>query len=512
MADRLPDMLLSQLSDFVAERMGFHFPRERWPDLERGIQSAARAFEFNDTELCIRWLFSSPITQSQIEMLASHLTVGETYFFRERQSFEMLKERILPELIRKRRGSEQRLRIWSAGCCTGEEPYSIAILLKQVLPDLEDWQIAILATDINPRFLQKASEGVYGEWSFRGVPPGIKERHFTKRHGGRFEILPEIRRMVTFSYLNLAEDAYPSLLNNTNAMDVIFCRNVLMYFAPERAKQVVRKFHHALLDGGWLVVSPTETSHILYEQFVTVNFPGVIFYRKDSHRAEASVSYGLEEKTEPSLQPVFAFSSAPPSDPEPVIAEPEVEFVPTDTPGPRTTETEPVPYAQALYYYEQGLYGEAVQMLSVLLTGEPGNSKAMALLARVHANQGNLMEATRWCEKALAADRLSSTYHVLHATILQEQGAMQEAVRALKRALYMDQNLVLAHFALANIARQQGKSQEASKHFENTRSLLNAYAQEEILPESEGMTAGRLMEILRATSNGERSAGGKIDG
>src|SRR3989338_795723 len=111
MADRLPDMLLSQLSDFVAERMGFHFPRERWPDLERGIQSAARAFEFNDTELCIRWLFSSPVTQSQIEMLASHLTVGETYFFRERQSFEMLKERILPELIRKRRGSEQRLRI-----------------------------------------------------------------------------------------------------------------------------------------------------------------------------------------------------------------------------------------------------------------------------------------------------------------------------------------------------------------------------------------------------------------
>jgi len=491
MADRLPDMLLSQLSDFVAERMGFHFPRERWPDLERGIRAAVPEFDFDDTESCVRWLVSSPVTRSQIEVLASHLTVGETYFFRERQSFQILEERVLPELIRKRRGTDKRLRIWSAGCCTGEEPYSIAILLRQSLPDLKDWQITILATDINPHFLKKAAEGIYGEWSFRGVPTGTQDRHFTKKRNGRFGILPEIRRMVTFSYLNLAEDAYPSLLNNTNAMDVIFCRNVLMYFAPERAKQVVRKFHHALLDVGWLVVSPSETSQILYSQFATVNFPGVILYKKDGHKRSTDVSYELEEKTKPFLQP------------------PQEKSIITGAPEPEVTEPEPVPYTQALYYYEQGLYEEAVQMLSVLLAGEPGNSKAMALLARVHANQGNLMEATRWCEKALAADKLSTTYHVLHATILQEQGAMQEAVRALKRALYLDQNLVLAHFALANIARQQGKSQEASKHFENTRILLNAYAQEEILPESEGMTAGRLMEILRATSSGERSAGGK---
>ncbi|MBI2986298.1 MAG: tetratricopeptide repeat protein [Deltaproteobacteria bacterium] len=506
MAERLSETQLAQLSEFVAERMGFYFPRERWPDLERGMRSVARAFDFEDTESCIRWLVSSPVTQNQIETLASHLTVGETYFFRERQSFQILKERVLPELIRQRRGMDQRLRIWSAGCCTGEEPYSIAILLREILPDLKDWRNTILATDINPHFLKKAAEGIYGEWSFRGVPPGTKDRHFAKKHGDRFEILPEIRRMVTFSYLNLAEDAYPSLLNNTNAMDVIFCRNVLMYFAPERAKQVIRKFHLSLVEGGWLVVSPSEASQILYSQFVTVNFPDVILYKKDSYKASAGVPYGLEEKPGPSLQPAFAFSFASPPDPEPVIAEPQAEFVVTDAQEPDVVETESVPYAETLGLYEQGRYQEAAQMLSALLTEDPGNAKAMALLARVHANQGNLTEATRWCEKALAADKLNPAYHVLHATILQELGSTQEAVRALQRALYLDQNLVLAHFALGNIARQQGKFKEATRHFENARILLGAYAQEEILPESEGMTAGRLREIMRSTNGTQVSA------
>lgn len=506
MADRLPDILLSQLGEFVAERMGLHFGPERWPDLERGIRSVTREFEFDDAESCIRWLLSSPLTKSQVEMLASYLTVGETYFFRERQSFEMLEERILPELTRRRRDGDRRFRIWSAGCCTGEEPYTIAILLKQVLPDLEDWQITILATDINPRFLQKASEGMYGEWSFRGVPPGIKERHFTKRHGGRFEILPEIKKMVTFSYLNLAVDTYPSLLNNTNAMDLIFCRNVLMYFSPERAKQVVRKFHHSLLDGGWLIVSPSETSHILYAQFVTVNFPEVIFYKKDSHKTSAVVSYGLEQETKPPLPPTIPFSFAPPPKPELTISEPLKEPVAPDTSEEKVVEPEHNLYAEAMDLYQQGRYEEAAQTLSTLLARDPSDSKAMALLARVHANQGNLTEATRWCEKALAADKLSPACHVLHATILQEQGVTQEAIRALQRALYLDQNLVLAHFALGNIARQQGKFKETSKHFENARQLLAAYPQEDILPESEGMTAGRLMEIIRSTNDAQVSA------
>ncbi|MDE2258962.1 MAG: protein-glutamate O-methyltransferase CheR, partial [Betaproteobacteria bacterium] len=227
----LSDALLSQLSDFLESHIGLHFPKERWRDLERGIAAASRESGHLQTETFVDWLLSAPLTRTQIEGLASHLTVGETYFFREKRSLEIFEEQILPELVRARGETERHLRIWSAGCCTGEEPYSIAMLLDRLIPDLKKWNVTILATDINPQFLRKAVLGVYGEWSFRNMPSWLKEQYFKRRENGRFEIQPRIRKMVTFSYLNLAEDAYPSLVNNTNAMDVIFCRNVLMYFS-----------------------------------------------------------------------------------------------------------------------------------------------------------------------------------------------------------------------------------------------------------------------------------------
>jgi len=204
-----PEVLLSSLSDFLAAQMGLHFPRERWSDLERGIAAAASEFGIVDVESCIGWLVSAPLTRNQVEILASHLTVGETYFFREKRSFEVLETHILPELLRARGEAGSPLRIWSAGCCTGEEPYSIAMLLDRLIPDAARRNITILATDINPRFVRKAAEGVYSEWSFRETPAWVRERYFNRRKDGRFEIKPHIRKMVTFSYVNLAEDTYP---------------------------------------------------------------------------------------------------------------------------------------------------------------------------------------------------------------------------------------------------------------------------------------------------------------
>src|SRR5713226_6708028 len=187
-------LLLSQLSEFVAAQMGLHFPRERWRDLERGIGSAAREFDFKDAQECLQWLISSPLTRSQIGILARHLTVGETYFFREKRSFEVLEEHVLPELFRARGDADLRLRVWSAGCCTGEEPYSIAMLLDRLIPNPEKWSVTILATDINPRFLRKAAEGVYREWSFRDTPAWVRGRYFKRRSDGRFEIKPHLRK------------------------------------------------------------------------------------------------------------------------------------------------------------------------------------------------------------------------------------------------------------------------------------------------------------------------------
>src|SRR5205823_3964765 len=134
MSGDIPESLLDALSVIVSRDIGLHFPKERRADLVRGIRTAALEMGFEDIEACIRTLTAEPLSRRQIETLASHLTIGETYFFRDRRAFEALEQMVLPELIRARTGREQRLRIWSAGCCTGEEPYSVAILLRKLLP------------------------------------------------------------------------------------------------------------------------------------------------------------------------------------------------------------------------------------------------------------------------------------------------------------------------------------------------------------------------------------------
>jgi chemotaxis protein methyltransferase CheR len=136
------------------------------------------------------------------------------------------------------------------------------------------------------------------------------------------------------------------------------------------------------------------------------------------------------------------------------------------------------------------------ETLSKLGLHDHSNTQALALLARVCANQGRLTEARQWCERALAADRLNAGLHYLRATILQEQGAVDEAVLALRRALYLDQNFVPAHMTMGTLALRQGRFKEAGKHFETMLALLSAHRPDEILPESEGMTVGRLGEII----------------
>ncbi len=270
----IPTSLLSQAGDFISRRMGLNFPEGRRNDLERALGSAARESGFADPQSYTRWLISSTPARREMEVLASHLTIGETYFFRDKRGSDLLESRVLPEIIAQRKGTGKYLRIWSAGCCTGEEPYSIAILLNRLIRETEEWHVTILGTDINPLFLKTASAAVYREWSFRDTPAWVKGRYFTRTKSGRFELLPEIRKRVLFAYHNLAENTYPSLINGTNAMDVILCRNVLMYLTPDCQAYVVRKLRQCLVEGGWLVVSPSEVSDTLFSEFVPVTFQG----------------------------------------------------------------------------------------------------------------------------------------------------------------------------------------------------------------------------------------------
>lgn len=461
MKRRLTDTCLSQLSTFIAAEMGLYFPRARWDDLERKIQYAAKEFDYIDIEMFIQWIVSSPLSRETIETLASHLTISETYFWREPQVFEALCDQILPVLIRAREKSEKRLRIWSAGCASGEEPYSIAIALHKLIPDIKNWHITILATDINPQSLHKAEAGVYGEWSFRNAPPWLKTKYFDSCGNAKYMIRPEIHQAVSFQYLNLTEDVYPTLINNTNAMDIIFCRNVLLYFAPELAHLVAQRFYNCLIEGGWLIVSECELSTQLFNQFSCVQFSGAHVYRRELRSAQSKDDPNVPSQvTLPSAQRVLKKAEVARVSPRPIRNQENVRAAKQAVP-------------------------ETLPMDDVMCV-------------RSLANQGKLNEALSVCERAIAADKLDIAHYFLLANILLEQKRDAEAIAALKQVIYLDPNYVPAHFLMGNLEQQHGKAAAANKHFKNALALLNNYKTEDVLLETESLTAGRLREIIHA--------------
>ena len=492
----MPDRVTQELSDYIAERIGLHFPRQRWTDLQRGLAGAMTELGFSDLTTAAEWLLSAQHTKAELDVLASHLTIGETYFFREKRTFELLRTKLLPQLIDERRKTNRRLRIWSAACCTGEEPYSLAILLKQLLHDLSDWNVTILATDINSRFLKKAVAASYRDWSFRETPVGIKDRYFKQHVDGSYELVPEIKNLVTFVQLNLVEDVFPSLVAETNAMDLIFCRNVLMYFSPAQARKVATNLYRALVDGGWLVVSPSETSQILFQQFLTVNFPGTIVYQRASNRFEHQqapvlIDYSPADFND-SSDAFVAQTPITPVIPQEVVVSSSI--IETEEIGESLFEI-------ALSFYDRGEYAQVVEtLLSATKERAVIESKTFSLLTRALADQGKLADALLWCDRWVETEKLNANACYLRAIILQELGHVDQSRLSLQRAVYIDPDLVLPHFALGNLALARGKLTEARKHYVNALSLLRQLPLHEVLPESDGLTAGRLIEIITALS------------
>lgn len=459
MNDALREDLLSRLSEFVDSKMALYFPRSRWDDLECMTLSAAKEFDFGNPETSIERLISAPLNEGQMRILANHLTIGETYFWREPRVLEALEEWILPELIRVR-ARNRRLRIWSAGCSTGEECYSIAIALRRTLPVIDDWDIRILATDINTDTLRKAAVGRYGEWSFRNAPPWLIDEYFHRGSDGEFSILPEIRKMVDFAYVNLAEEEYPSQTNGTSDLDMIFCRNVLMYSSSERAALIVQNLHRALVEGGWLIVGASELSQSLFRSFACVRFPDAIVYRKEANA------------------------------PHPVAA-PVLE----------------APIAR------ESMVRQAEKSAFELRAGEPPppadaleTRRASASSVRALADRGKLSDALALCEKAIVDDSLGAGLRYLEATILLELGREEEAVASLRGTLYLDPDHVPAHFTMGVLAMRRGDLVSGRRCLENALALLEARGDEDIVSESEGLTAGGLREIIREAMRMDVSA------
>lgn len=444
---------LERLSEYIESNLALKYAPERWYELELKIARAAKELRFDDARAFAEVLLSSDATIERSEVLASYLTIGETYFWREPMVFEALETRILPKLAQARRESgEKHLRIWSAGCSSGEEAYSLAVALRRSLPDIEEWNVSILATDINPRKLQKAREGIYGGWSFRNPPPWLIQGYFEEQRSGKRKIKPELRKMVSFEYLNLNDDIYPSPLNDTQAMDIILCRNVLMYFTPDRAREIVGRFRRCLSEGGTLAVGICELSMPIFEDFELVQIPESSIYRK------------------PSSSPILSW----PKLPEPVRTRKRTSI---------KQGTAPAVIARAKH--------PRLRTKSV----SPSARERIERLAGL----GRLPEALSACEAAIGADKLDPRLHFLKAAILQEMNREEEAAESLRRTIYLDPSSLSATYSLGNLLLRRSDTNAARRYFRHALSLLEGLDDEVVLTETGGLTVRRFREILSRT-------------
>lgn len=477
--------LLTQFADFVAKLLGLHFGRHRQNELLRKVCAITKECGYQDANDCMRDLMAGVADGQQIKVLAKHLTVGETYFFREPATFTILEQQILPQLIAARRQAGcHSLRFWCAGCCTGEEPYSLGMLLHRLLPDIEAWQVSILASDVNLQFLEHAATGSYKPWSFRGAQPTWITDYFDATGSEKLQIQARIRNMVSLFPLNLISNTYPSLDNGTSTVDLIFCRNVLMYFDEEQARRIVERLHQSLIGGGWLVVAATEVGRSYFDGFHCTDFEGTSLYHKQHGRPALAPT---PRHTSSTLQveplPGNVISPARPRGPASEV---------TDSPVADS------PYARAQAHYAQSDYAQVVAALS----GYCEHAQAMLLVARAHANLGQLAEAAEWCRQAITLDRCDAASHYLLSTILDEQGHSEEALQTLRRVLYLQPDFVLAHLSLGALGRRLGHM-DATRHFGNALQLLATHLPDAILPEAGGITVAQLTAIARMGHGGQ---------
>ncbi len=271
----MSDETFRLVRDLIRNYCGIYFDDASKYLLERRLSRRVALLNLNDFRDYYRFLLYDSKKDEELSAIMDILTVNETYFFREPNLLRAFSEEILPELRQKNQAS-RRLRIWSGGCSTGEEPYTIAMLL------LEDgrffgWDIQVTGSDISQRVLQVARKGVYGRNSFRQTDEYYIKKYFREDGEGLWRIKDSVRELVSFSYLNLLDPFRTKLIET---MDVIFCRNVLIYFDMESRKKVIDMFYNKLRNGGYLLLGHAESLLNISSSFVLVHLKNDVVYRK----------------------------------------------------------------------------------------------------------------------------------------------------------------------------------------------------------------------------------------
>ncbi|WP_447977024.1 CheR family methyltransferase [Candidatus Nitrospira bockiana] len=262
------------LRDYIYERTGLFFPDSKKYVLENRLQARLRERKCGSYEEYFRLLKFDTWRDQELNAVFDLVTTNETFFYRDQAQLQAFLEVVLPSVLEANAGS-CRLRLWSAACSTGDEPYTLAIMLLEQ-PAVANWSIEILASDISESALQAAQSGVYAPYSVRNVPPGLLNRYFRKENG-HYVLEDKVKQQVRFTHMNLYDTARMKMVRG---MDVIFCRNCLIYFDDKAKQKIIGNLSDALRPGGYFVIGFSESLHGVSNAFTPVYANRSVVYRK----------------------------------------------------------------------------------------------------------------------------------------------------------------------------------------------------------------------------------------
>jgi len=507
-----PELSISQKEDFIrliAQHTGLKTREQDQDAFTEKILLRMKDLKLTSAADYYQLLANNSLASEQEwDKLFFLLTNTESYFFRDQGQFDLLRNHVVPEIIERQKPTKT-IRICSAGCSTGEEPYSLAILLKELIGEIAQWNINIFGIDINQEALKKAKTGIYSAWSFRSVNEAIQRRYF-RAINNQYHLLPEIKQMVKFHQVNLFKDALPQPNLDLINFDLIICRNVFIYFEAKAVGNVINKFYQSLQPLGYLLTGHAELYGQNLSKYQVKIFPdSIIYQRKSNNLEEIDSQLDLLVQRQPiSLQTLPQQPSLKQSFNSQGIVKYNHKKILTEKQSkpPRinqkivkesqTDETVEKLAQEAEKLVQQKAYDLAINKLEQLLKQQPRNFQAYRLMCQIYANRGKYEEACQYCKQALAIDSLAVTPHYLLAQMAEEQGNIDQAKQAFKRIIYLDPNSLAAYFALSNIYQQEGDEKRSKKMLETAINLLKTLPPNTKIPERGNITASELINQL----------------
>lgn len=484
--------VLEVLLHKVHQHLGLDFSGARRSELLRRFRLLALEQGQADLPVWLETLAFAEWDEAQVQALTPVFTVGETYFRRDAEAFDWLARQHLGPLIARRRERGYRhLRIWSAACCTGEEAYSLLFLLDDLLgKDRSNWSIELFASDLNQGFLDRAEQGRYGQNAFRRNEDEFRHRYF-QAEGRYWRVRPAWRGRIRFFRHNLVQGRLPNSEKGLAELDLILCRNVLMYFSSEQSAGALRRLFSCLAAEGLLLLSAVEAGLATQAGFAGF-WAGSNYALRPGNRLPPRPA--VEPSPPPRVEQAFQW--------QPLVPPQAQKREPVPTPvalGETAERTSEIRWRQARQALEQGRHPQGRQALLDYLasTGltQAERHQACLLMVRSWADEQRGDEAEPWLQRALALDPTSAGAHWLAAMLAQQAGDELVAVTELQKVLYLDPEFILAHFHLARLLRGGGQRPASARALRNCRELLARQPPEASVPQGDGLSCAQLLRL-----------------